>query len=558
MMAENEDDTLTALRAHRNVIDPIVLNHGGRVVKNTGDGLIVEFPSATSAVDACIEAQRVMETRNRELPESRRMQFRMGVNLGDVVEEDDGDLFGDGINVAARIEAESDPGGVAVSDAVARAVAGTTSVGLVDMGEYTLKNIPRPVRIWKLAADSPLRQTTATGKRILATVAVLPFDNMSADPDQDYFVDGITEDLITALSYDKNLAVIARNSTFAYRDTATDARRIARELDATHIVEGSARRSGDRIRVTTQLIDAESGHHMWAERFDRDLEDVFDLQDELVEEITTRLSPSLRESVGQRRQRTPSVTAWDLTVQAYFLMNKFTPEGLHAALDLLAEARSLEPEFAPPVAASALARFSLYFFGWGAEGSDQLNRFEADAEEAHQLDPRNYEALNALAFSRANAGRPAEAKNLASRMIEINPYGGAGYHVQGFALCSLGDREQAISAQTTAWRLGRHEPWHFDTASDLSFSHYLSGAYEAAIEWGEQCLRLVDFHQARLALAAANAQLERAEHSGRHVEAILAAKPNFSLRKFRSRISYVNEDDRDHIIDGLRKAGLPA
>lgn len=556
MMAANEDDTMAVLRAHRNTLDPVMLNHGGRIVKNTGDGLIVEFPSATAAVGACLEAQRVMSVRNDELPASRRMQFRMGVNLGDVVEDESGDLFGDGVNVAARIEAECEPGGVVVSDSVARAVGGTTDVGLVDMGERTLKNIPRPVRIWKLAAGDTPSPAVVSTKRTVATVAVLPFDNMSADPEQEYFVDGITEDLITALSYDKNLAVVARNSTFAYRNTPIDARTIARELDATHIVEGSARRAADKIRVTAQLVDAETGHHVWAERFDRDLEDVFSLQDDLVTEITTHISPSLRASVGHR-QLTRSVSAWDLTIRGEYLVNTFTVEGILAGLDLLDKARALEPHSAGPAAVSALARSALLFMGHREPGINQFDRFMADAEEAHRLDPNDYRSVWALGWARMNT-RPEEGRDIALRMIDLNPYGAAGYHILGFSLCSLGERDRAVEAQTTAWRLGRHEPWRFDTANDLAYSHYLSGGYEAAVEWGEESLRLLDYLQARIVLAAANAQLGRSDQARRHCGAVMRQRPNFRLSSYRSRISFVNEADREHIVEGLQKAGLPA
>ena len=305
MMAEDEDGTLSSLRAHRNVLDPVVLNYGGRIVKATGDGLLVEFPSATSALEAAAESQRLMKDRNETLPESRRMHFRMGINLGDVVADESGDIFGDGVNVAARIEPLADPGGVAVSDSVARAVSGTSKVKLSDAGEYSLKNIPRAVRVWRMHSRSgqPVAAVSAE-RRVVAAVAVLPFDNMSADPDQEYFVDGITEDLITALSYDRSLAVVARNSTFVYKDKATDTRIVARELDATHVVEGSVRKAGSQVRVTAQLIDAETGHHIWAERYDRELEGIFELQDELVQSIASRLGPSLWDSpAGSVRPR---------------------------------------------------------------------------------------------------------------------------------------------------------------------------------------------------------------------------------------------------------------
>jgi adenylate cyclase len=562
MMARDEDETLSALRAHRNVLDPVVRNRGGRIFKTTGDGFIAEFPSATAALEACIESQRAMENRNQTLPESRRMLFRMGINVGDVVRDDSGDVFGDSVNVAARIEAISEPGGVALSDAVARAVSGKTDADLVDIGERELKNIPRPVRIWRVdlqvEPDTELLTGAVSRRETLATVAVLPFENMSADPEQQYFVDGITEDLISALSYDKYLGVVARNSTFAYKGVATDVRLIAAELDATHVVEGSARRVGSRIRVTAQLIDAETGHHIWSERLDRDLVEIFDLQDELVTAIASKLTPSLWKAQGQGRRRSASVDAWDLTARGEFHYSRFTEEGLLAAIELYDKARALEPDFAAPVAGSAQSWMALYFFGWRRDGVDTFQRGLADAELAHRIDPSDYRALNALAFARCVVGEPGEAKKLTDRMIEINPFAGIGYHWRGLALCILGDYDAAVESYTEAWRLGRHEPWHFDTATDLGYTHYLSGNYDAAIEWGVECLRIQDFLQCRILLAAAYAQANRPEEAAPHVDAVLASRPGFSLTKWRSRTVYTRDEDRDHLVKGLHKAGLPS
>lgn len=562
MMAEDEDGTLSTLRAHRNVLDPVVRNRGGRIFKTTGDGIIAEFPSATAALEACVEAQRVMEDRNGTLPESRRMVFRIGINVGDVVRDETGDVFGDVVNVAARIEALCEPGGVALSDAVARAVSGKTDVELVDVGNRELKNIPRPVRIWRVAsnfqADADSRTGAVPRRNTLATVAVLPFENMGADPDQEYFVDGIAEDLISALSYDKYIAVVARNSTFAYKGTATDVRLIAGELDATHVVEGSARRVGSRVRVTAQLIDAETGHHLWSERLDRDLVDIFDLQDDLVAAIASKLVPSLWEAQGRRRQRSVSINAWDLTLRAEFQRSRYTEEGLVAGIELFDKARTVDSGFAAPVAGSALSWMTLHFLGWRREGINAFQRGLADAELAHRIDPSDYMALSALAWARCITGHPIEGKALTGRMIEMNPFGAIGYHWQGLALCSLGDYAAAIESQTEAWRLGRHEPWHFDTALYLGYSHYLNGNYEAAIRWGEQSLGRYDHLQIHILLAAAYGEAGRPEDANGHVEAVLVSRPSFSLEKWRRRIVYIRDEDRDHLVNGLRNAGLPS
>ncbi len=561
MMAEDEDRTLSALRAHRNTTDPVILNHGGRIVKTTGDGMLVEFPSATSALDAAIEVQDLMRTRNAELPESRRMQLRLGINLGDVVVDESGDVFGDGVNIAARVEALADPGGIAVTNAVVDAVRGRLDVDFVDDGEHELKNIPRPVRVWRLGTEAtPRPQPALRPKRTLATIAVLPFDNLSGDPEQEYFADGITEDLLTALSYDRSLAVVARSSTFAYKDTAADIRTVARELDATHVVEGSVRKAGDRVRVTVQLVDAETGHHIWAERYDRSLSDIFELQDELVDEITSRLRPTLLEGAGRRRATgaVKSVDAWDLVIQGQFHVSQHTPEGFLKGIDLFEEARRLEPDNVSAIAGSATAWMLLAVFGWRDDDVNPWERGFADAEAAHAIDADDYDTLFVLSAVRSATGRPDEGIRFARKAIELNPHSPAGYHMLGHNLDIRGESEDAIPELTQAWRLGRHEPSRYDIANDLAHAHYMAGKYEAALMWGRTSLELVDdYLQARILLAATLGQLDRPDEARPHVESVLRARPGFSCAQHRSRLGYVRDEDRDHFVAGLVKAGLP-
>ena len=561
MMADDEDGTLAALRAHRNVVDPVVLNHGGRIVKETGDGVLVEFHSATAAVEAAVEVQDLMRARYEELPESRRMQFRFGINLGDIVIDESGDVFGDGVNVAARVESIADPGGVAITNAVFEAVRDKVDVDFVDDGEHELKNIPRPVQVWKVGSTSAVEPSTGKpAKRSLATVAVLPFDNMSGDVEQEYFADGITEDLITALSYDQNLAVVARNSTFAYKGSATDIRTVARELDATHIIEGSVRTAGSTVRVSAQLIDAETGHHVWAERYDRELADIFAVQDELVDAITAKLRPTFWDSAVERQtsRGTRSFDAWDLTIQGQFHFNKHTIEGFLKAIEFFERARQLEPDFVAPIASAAGAWMFLAVAGWRDEQINPWERGLADAETAFRLDGDDYGALTSLSAARNLERKPEEGALYARQMIELNPHAGWGYHMLGAALMMSGEPEKAIPASTQGWRLGRHEPWHYDTASDLAWSHYLTGNYEAAATWGQQALQLVESYlQTHIVLAATYAELGRSEDMQAQVDAVLKYRPDFSCQKHRSRLLYVRAQDRDHIIDGLLKAGLP-
>jgi adenylate cyclase len=563
MMADDEDGTLATLRAHTNVIGPIVLNHGGRLVKSTGDGFLLEFPTAISAVEASLEIQEFMTARNAELPTSRRMELRIGANLGDVIVDESGDVFGDGVNVAARIEGLAEPGGLAVSDAVASAIGGRISATLVDDGLHELKNIPRPVRVWKTApnavSSTPLRSVTTTRK--LATLAVLPFDNLSGDQEQEYFSDGITEDLITALSRDREIAVVARNSTFAFKGSPVDVRTIARELDATHVIEGSVRKAGSRVRITTQLIDAESGHHVWAERYDRELHDIFDLQDEVVEEIVTRLRPALwaPSSTSRRTHGPAALDAWDLTMQGVFHARSSTIDGYLTAIDFYGRARERDPEFVPAIAREGATWFTLAIFGWRHETIRPFDRGLRDIELALQLDPDHHVALCARgAFFGVFEQKPAEGVRACRRAIEIDPHDPFGYHMLGSNLDKTGDRKGAIAALTDAWRLAKDYPFRFDIAMDLGFAHYMDGNDEAALQWGRQSVRLHDeFLQSRMLMAATCARLGMSAEAGEHAGEVLRIRPDFSCSRFAERFGYVDACDRERFVEGLRMAGLP-
>lgn len=559
MMANDEEGTLAALRAHRNITDPVVLNHGGRIVKSTGDGTLVEFPSATAAVEAAVEVQKLMQARNERLPDSRRMQLRVGINLADIVVDESGDIFGDGVNVAARVEPLADEGGIAVTNAVREAVRGKLDVEFTDGAEHELKNIPDPIRVWKVGVGSATARVVAH-PRTVATIAVLPFENMSGDAEQEYFADGITEDLLTALSYDKSLAVVARNSTFAYKGTATNVRTIARELDATHVVEGSVRKAGKRVRVTAQLIDAESGHHVWAERYDREFGDIFALQDELVDAIAARLRPSLWESAGQRRRGIDlkSTDAWDLYLRGQHEFNKHTIDGFLSSIDLFAQAEELEPEFVAPVTSTAAAWLMLALNGWTHEDVDPWARGVAAAESAYKLNSADYGALTTAAGAAPVTREPDNGLQYARRAIAINPQGFAGHHMLGANLNASGRPEEAIDALTEAWRLGRHEPFRYNVANDLLWSHYMAHHYDAALTWGERAVQINSgYLQAHLGLAATYAQLGRIDAGQLHVDKILEVRPGFSVAKYRSRILYQGDEHKDHIAAGLLKAGLP-
>ena len=297
LMGTDEEGTLAALKAHRNAVDPVIYSHGGRIVKTIGDGLLLEYPTVVAATRSCLQIQRIMAERDAMLPADRRMRFRIGIHVGEVMVDGD-DIFGDTVNIAARLQELAEPGGIALSGAARDAVYRQVDATMIDLGPQSLKNIAEAVQVWRTdmgdTEQAGLQAAAARPKHERSAIAVLPFDNMSNDPEQEYFVDGITEDLITALSLIRDLKVIARNSTFAYKGQAKDIKLIAAELDARYVLEGSVRKAGNRVRITAQLVDAANGQHMWAERYDRDLTDIFDLQDEITGNIASRVAPTLR------------------------------------------------------------------------------------------------------------------------------------------------------------------------------------------------------------------------------------------------------------------------
>lgn len=561
LMAEDEPGTLAALRAHRNVTDPVLLNHGGRIVKTTGDGMLIEFPSASAAVQAAIEVQEVMRERSAQLPEGRRMQFRIGINLAEVVDAG-GDIFGDGVNVAARVEAVADAGGIAMTNAVREAIRGKSDLELVDTGTHQLKNIPDPVRLWKVGAR-PVEASAEVDarRRLIGVVAVLPLDNMSGDADQDYFADGITDDLITALSYTPYLGVVARNSTFAYRGSTKDVRTIARELDATHVVEGSVRKAGERVRVTAQLIDAETGHHVWAERFDRRLGYIFELQDELVDSIAARLRPAVWDAAGDRSagRDTRSVDAWDLYLQGMHEYNTHTVDGFVRSIDAFERARQLDGRFVAPLVGLATSWMLLALNGWRHEGLDPWkNAFEA-VDAAWAADNHDYGAVVILAASCPIRGDFELGIRMARRGIEMNPQGFIGHHMLGANFNAAGRPGDAIEPLTDAWRLGRHEPIRYNIANDLAWAHYMLGSHDASLAWGRRAVEINPHYlQSHLVLAATCGQLGRIDEAQPHVDVVLRARPHFSVTRYRTRIIYAGDDNKDHIVAGLLMAGLPA
>ena len=361
LMGEDEEGTLAALRAVRRELgDPKVAEHRGRIVKTTGDGLLVEFASVVDAVRCAVEMQREMIARNTAIPAERRIEFRMGINVGDIIIED-GDIFGDGVNIAARLEALAEPGGICLSAAAHEQVRDRLDLTFDDLGEQQVKNITRPVRTYAVDLGVPFRAALPAAAPLplpdKPSIAVLPFQNMSGDPEQEYFADGIVEDIITALSRIRWLFVIARNSTFTYKGQHVDVKRVGREMGVRYVLEGSVRRGGNRVRITAQLIDAGSGAHVWADRYDRDLNDIFAVQDEITASVAAAIEPALAEAEQQRVLRKPPerLDAWEACQRGFWHFHRYAAEENRLALDFFRQAIGLDPNFAPARYGYALA-----------------------------------------------------------------------------------------------------------------------------------------------------------------------------------------------------------
>ena len=428
LMGADEEGTLRQLKAHRKeLVDPKITEHRGRIVKTTGDGILVEFMSVVDAVRCAVDIQRGMAERNAGVPVEKRIQFRIGINVGDII-IDDNDIYGDGVNIAARLEGLAVPGGICISRVVRDQVRDKLDFSFEDMGEQQVKNITRPIRTHRIvisgAADAvATEEPTARSASQKPSIAVLPFANMSGDAEQEYFSDGITEDIITNLSRNHAFFVISRSTSFTYKGPAIDVGKLARELGVRYILEGSVRRAGNRVRITAQLIDAASGHHLWADRYDRELADVFAVQDEIARRITGAIAPGILSAEVQHAQRKePSqLDAWDRTVRAHWHIRRFTEHDLAEARRLLAEAIALDPANSMALSDLAFARHFEAVFGWGDGPTESHVRLGEAARKAVAADGSDAMAHTSLAIFDLFSGRHEEAQRRLMLALDLDP-----------------------------------------------------------------------------------------------------------------------------------------
>jgi adenylate cyclase len=550
-MSADEQGTLARLKeVRRDLLDRKIEEHRGRVAKTMGDGFLAEFASVVDALRCAVEMQQEMTARNAGVEPGRRIEFRIGINVGDIVVEA-GDIFGDGVNVAARLEPLAEPGGICVSARVQEDARGKLDLAFDDIGEQQLRNIPWPVRAYRARPRARVTAEPALAQPEEPSLAVLPFANMSGDPEQAYFAEGIAEDLITDLSKMAGLLVIARNSSFAYKGRSVDVRTIARELGVRYVVEGSVRRASERLRINAELIDAVSGRHLWAERYDRDMADVFMVQDEVVGEIIRALLGRLPSARRRSRCRTTSFDAYDLFVRGRMLAIG-SPEETRAARLLLRKAIQLDPEFAEAHAWLALSYHNGAMY-CGEPVEENLELARSAASQAVSLDPENVDGQITLGYLRAFDGELTEGAAQIETALGVDPNQARGWSMLGDLKVFQGRPDQAIDCARKSIRLDPHPPgicyWL------LGFAEYAAGRYEDAV--GTLRHESARGPGVRRLLAAALAQHGRMPEAREEARRFLADFPRFSARQWGSTQPFRNDADRQHFIEGYVKAGLP-
>ncbi len=564
LMERDEAGTLATLKSRRaEILQPAVSKHHGRIIKLMGDGVLVEFGSAVNAVACAVELQAAMDGANAGAAEGQRIVLRVGINLGDVMVEGS-DLYGDGVNIAARLESLSEPGGLCISASVFEHVNGKLPHSFVSLGPQTLKNIDRPIQIYRLAGkDGPGPAVSAVELPLpnKPSIAVLPFTNMSGDPEQEYFADGVTEDLITALSRIRWFFVIARNSCFAYKGQSTDIRDVARKLGVAYVLEGSVRKAGNRVRVTAQLIDGGSGNHVWAQRYDRDLEDIFSVQDEITETLAGAIEPELGKAERERaRARRPDhLRAWDLCQRGLWHTYKRTRQDLAEAQNMFRQAIEIDPGLARAYAAAEEAFFFQFVGGYVDTGQAAKADALRFAEKAVQLDGED--AFNRYALGRALTlvRRHDSAVLELRKAIELNPSLAQAHSALAMALATGGHPEQALPHIELAMRLSPQDPYFGQFLVRRAEACLFSGRLEEAAEAAERSLREPNIQWSRWAiLAAAQAHLGRLEEARRSIEALRILRPEIDLAFTRDYWPIADANALEYLLDGLRKAGLSA
>jgi adenylate cyclase len=569
LMGLDEVGTARALREHRAVSDALVAKHGGRIVKTTGDGVLLEFPSVVDAVECAVAVQAAMAERNDAVPQELRMLYRIGINLGDILIEGD-DILGDGVNVAARLEGIAEPGGISISASAYDQVRDKIAVEFADLGEQSLKNIDRPVRVYaaKLrdhfgpAASVASTSTPANKKPIplreKPSIAVLPFQNMSGDPEQEYFVDGIAEDVLTTLSKIQDLMVIARNSSFAFKGQTKDVREIGRILGARYVLEGSVRKAGNRVRLTAQLIDSTDGSHRWADRFDGGLDDVFDLQDRITQDIVAALEVQLTGNEQARvwRKRSGSPLVYEHFLKGRTLYEKFARHTHAQARVQFEQALEINPAFAPVLYMLGLTLTDQARFGWEKDRDATYEAALDCATRALAADPSCGQAYLVIGYVRTFQRRHDEAVEAGEKAVAVSPSGADVYHMAGMYHGYAGDFRKAALYEEHAQRLSPLVV--FVSMVDEARARFHLGDFIAARDIALRVLKeRPRWLTAHSTLVAALWNLGSEEEARIFAKELLARNPGFSVARWAHSLPYRRQEHLDALIKPLQLAGLP-
>lgn len=562
----DEDATHRTLSEYLDLISSAVESHRGKVVHYAGDAVLAKFDAVVDAVAAAISIQKELKTRNDSLPGERKVEFRIGVNSGDVI-EDRGDIYGDGVNVAARLEALADPGSICISESVRTALGKKFDVHYEFMGEQKVKNIAEPVRAYKILMSPAERMESkkSANSELDASdkpsIAVLPFANMSNDAEQDYFADGIAEDTITALSHFKQWFVVARNSSFAYKGRNVDVREIGKELGVRYVLEGSVRRAGNRLRITGQLIEADTGTHMWADRFDGDLDDVFALQDRITECVVGAIEPSLRRAEIERSKRKPpeNVRAYDLYLRALPHLYAMRPHDNEQALTNLHKAIELDPSYALALAYLAWGYEQRLVRDWGAYGEDDAGTAIALARRAIAADRDDAQVMAAAGFVLVIVARDYEQGLQATqRAYELNPKIAFVSMLVGVSKLFAGDPTEALGHFEDAMRVSPADPGAFFSYSCAALGHLFCGRPSEAYDLAKKSARMyADWDSTYWALISALVQLDRTEEARSLIPKFLELSPTATVSRLRELLPIRNPKSLNMILDGMRIAGLP-
>ncbi len=560
LTGEDEVGTHKQLSAGLDLISAAIKAKGGNVVHYAGDAVLADFGSVVAAVDCAVSIQRQLAEGNAQVPDGKRLQFRIGVNLGEVIVDRD-DIYGDGVNIAARLEGLAEPGGICISGRVYQQVRGKLDATFEDKGEHSVKNIAEPIRVWQwregmddAAATKPEPGAAEPSQK--PSIAVLPFDNMSGDLEQEYFVDGISEDIITTLSKIPDLFVISRSSTFTYKGRAIDVKQVAQELGVRYVVEGSVRKAGQRVRITAQLIDATTGHHRWAERYDRDLSDIFALQDEMTREIVTAVDVELTEGEQIRvwRESAGDMAAYEHFAKGRDHFSRFTQKAIAQAQQEFEKALSLNPRFA---AAHAYVGWNYAVAGvwWSEDRDEAFGAARAAVDRALSLDDTLADAHVVRAFVDLYSGEHARAERVADKAATLNPNSADIHNVLAMVRNFSGKPDRALVAARHARRLSPRTPY---ILLELGRAFCLLERYDEAME---PLIRLNSdrpyWLTARTLLIVVFIGAGRVEMAKQHAAEVLRTSPDFSVGSWARTLPYKNPDDRERYLDALRKAGLP-